>query len=172
MICPSFFLGDFLWLYFDTVLVCFLGLWQNTWENQLKGKKTSLTHSFRGFSPWSLLHCFRSVVRQNSMAASTCQNRATYLMVANKWGRGEWAKYTLQGHIPNDLLLPARHRLLNFPPPPSNPLSCESINELSTYEIGTPMIHSPPEGPSSGHCWIEHWAIKTWAFGGYLRSKP
>jgi hypothetical protein len=64
--------------------------------------------------------------------------------------KGLRVRYTLQNHIPSDLLPPTRPYLL-FPPSPNNAIKCESSNGL-IHRLGQRLQHM--------------------SFGGYFIVKP
>jgi hypothetical protein len=105
-----------------------------------------LAPSIREPRPWSL----GSVVfRQNIIARSIWQNGISQLVVKRK---GLGTRYILLGHIPSDLLPPAKQ-----PPPNSH----SAMNKVSTFFIQSPINSLQLKAKALAHE----------SFGGYVISK-
>jgi hypothetical protein len=77
-------------------------LWQNTWENNLKGK-TILTNDFRGFSPWLLGSMFLVPLWDRNHGRENTWRRMVFILWQTRireWGRELGSGITFKVMLP------------------------------------------------------------------------
>jgi hypothetical protein len=97
---------------YASVLIIFLLLWQNTWNNQLKKEKRFIAfHAFRGFSLWLLGPVVLDLWWHSTYLEHVIR-RTVHLIVARRAKtesrRGQVLNVALQGHVPMTSLLSIR----------------------------------------------------------------
>jgi hypothetical protein len=83
------------------VLISFPSLWQNIWENLLKGRKLILAHSFRGFSPWPLGSLASGPAVEHNIRAERVDGPELLVSWKEREGMEErlWTRYSPHGPI-------------------------------------------------------------------------